>query len=1221
MHMRRLTLVTSILWLVTAASGESAFAATYYADADSPTACTCAHPSPPVTSCGTTGTPYSCLQDAVTRAANAGDTVIAADGVYEQCLRTKWSGNSSARITIRAENEATLSFTSSHPTCVGKTDAVEWAGTSYTTLQGFAVTGAPGSGIVMWGTAPSNNEITDSESFGNANGMIIFNGAATAVTNSLFHDNTGHGLSIAATGAQLTGVQTYSNGTGFALQATGGSALVTDLTAHDNIGYGVAIYSDDNVLTNAVITRNGNPEGGVYLRGKRNTLTGGEVSHNHRGIFIPEGFNASQNTISQVEIHHNLDGDGIKTGGDDNTIDQCHIHHNAGGIFESNVGNAATPLGNTISNNEIDNNGRDNFGHGLYMKGKNSRIVGNKLHHNGGYGIHLWAAPSGSASDNRYIVERNDVYANRNGIVLGGAAAEAHPPGDGLPHYVEVRYNFVHHNRDYGLHYLTDACTASDNGNTIHHNTSAMNGLRDVVLVRASADKVTFKNNLVIGKSSVPYLVEGNSSTVALNGLDGNVYFRDGATADSNVFLWNLLPYSFDEIRTTGVRQGASCQPTVPNVPCSVGDPSCTIMDAHSLWSADVTLVDPTTNHWTTPYAGFLAGERLGDLHFAAGSVGGSGGVCCLQPPDIKDGASDPRDIDGESPSSCQPSDCVAPGTGVGADFYLDTDADVTPDRYDCAPGSASVSTLCDGDAFEPGSAESACSSYAGAAYDPGVFPAATETCDGKDTSCDLKYLPTEELDADHDGFLNTCGGDCNDGDASVFPGAFQYCDGKNNDCDEPSYPAIADDEKNLDPGQDSLLNCAFNESDVDGDGTPDSSDTNNDYDGVVDTLDCAPLNSAIYPGASEVCDGRDNNCVGGVDEGFPDGDGDGRADCVDNCAAVANPTQKNTDCNADTGPDVCLDSTGDACDLCTDTDGDGRGNPGFPLNTCGPDNCPATSNASQTDTDGDGYGDACDLDDDNDADPDTADCAPLDLALHHAAPEVCNGIDDNCNGSSDEGLDGSTTCGVGACQRTVAICVDGTPQTCTPGSPLAEDLANLSRCTNDIDDDCDGVIDLDCAVPVTAQMSFPSGEGQNVSGALSALGPLPDGDAYKTFGETGGSSSKKLSVRFYFDVPSTLANKVLDLHVEGLRDNASDDQYVVHYAKKSTSQQCPGVSSGWTATGKTISGTTEPGQLLFGSIGSASTTRWCVRVQDTIRVGDSTVNQLRLDQLYIMPH
>jgi N-acetylneuraminic acid mutarotase len=93
-----------------------------------------------------------------------------------------------------------------------------------------------------------------------------------------------------------------------------------------------------------------------------------------------------------------------------------------------------------------------------------------------------------------------------------------------------------------------------------------------------------------------------------------------------------------------------------------------------------------------------------------------------------------------------------------------------------------------------------------------------------------------------------------------------------------------------------------------------------------------------------------------------------------------------------------------------------------------------------ETDNDGDGFSE-CD-----------GDCDDGNPAIHPGATDLCNGIDDNCDGQIDEGL-GLTTCGVGACQRTVQNCVGGVAQTCAPGAPTSE-------VCNGIDDDCNGIVD-----------------------------------------------------------------------------------------------------------------------------------------------------------------
>jgi len=77
-------------------------------------------------------------------------------------------------------------------------------------------------------------------------------------------------------------------------------------------------------------------------------------------------------------------------------------------------------------------------------------------------------------------------------------------------------------------------------------------------------------------------------------------------------------------------------------------------------------------------------------------------------------------------------------------------------------------------------------------------------------------------------------------------------------------------------------------------------------------------------------------------------------------------------------------------------------------------------------------------------------DCDDDDAKRNPAATEVCNLVDDDCDGRIDERV--RPQCGEGWCLRDSVTCSEAS---CTPGTPLPE-TCNL------LDDDCDGEVDED---------------------------------------------------------------------------------------------------------------------------------------------------------------
>jgi len=213
----------------------------------------------------------------------------------------------------------------------------------------------------------------------------------------------------------------------------------------------------------------------------------------------------------------------------------------------------------------------------------------------------------------------------------------------------------------------------------------------------------------------------------------------------------------------------------------------------------------------------------------------------------------------------------------------------------------------------------------------------------------------------------------------------------------------------------------------------------------------------------AETCNGLDDDCDGQTDEDvgqtwYVDGDGDGfgssapGAQTLVACSKPAGFAASNTDCDDSAAGFGIHPGAQEVCDAAQrDENCNGMANEG-----CG---CAPVGSTQQCCA---GRGtQSCEAHDGG---------AMLSVCSVLASSEVCNGVDDDCNGQVDDAFsiaaavqldggsietDGGCAVGVGACRRTGAAACIGGALACplTPGTPGVE-------VCNGIDDNCDGQVD-----------------------------------------------------------------------------------------------------------------------------------------------------------------
>ena len=263
--------------------------------------------------------------------------------------------------------------------------------------------------------------------------------------------------------------------------------------------------------------------------------------------------------------------------------------------------------------------------------------------------------------------------------------------------------------------------------------------------------------------------------------------------------------------------------------------------------------------------------------------------------------------------------------------------------------------------------------------------------CDSEESEITKQKDLVADIDEDNDGFLFE--DDCDDTDPNIHPNATEICDNIDNNCDA-----------NIDEG---VTTTFYTDGDGDGFG-----DENKQFEscvleeGSVEIAgDCNDEDVEIHPDAIEICDDIDNNCDDIVDEdllvlGYLDEDQDGfGTESIEICVGTEGYASEGNDCN-DNDPDI----NPNVPETCDDID-----------NNCDGSIDEGLDVPQYIDADADGHGDPSSAVWDCEKIQGTiytgGDCDDSNANINPSAPDLCNAIDDNCDGIFDnEPIPGAAT-------------------------------------------------------------------------------------------------------------------------------------------------------------------------------------------------------------------